>query len=178
VWIDWRYLGAFLTLFWIAVFCSLEISDYEWRHRITVAASVAILIVLGGQIAEFTYTKVRQRDAMVEHVRVVNALRALGIGSGSPVASIGDANQAYWARLGRLRIVGEIPWDVWDPVVRMPEVSDVEIFWLASGEEKAAVIRKLAETGAKAIVARDVPPGTVGAGWQRVAGTPYSVYHF
>jgi hypothetical protein len=176
VWIDWRYLGAYLTLFWIALLCALRIPDFDRRHQVTGAAAVAIMVVLGCQIGDFTYTKIRQRDAMLEHLQVASSLRGLGVGPGSAVASIGDANQAFWARLGRLRIVAEITLDVWDPVLRKPEISDVEIFWSANAEEKAAVMRKLAETGAKAAVARDVPPGPPGSGWQRIVGTPYSVY--
>ena len=37
-------------------------------------------------------------------------------------------------------------------------------------------MRKLAETGAKVAIARDVPLGQSGLGWRQIAGTPYSVY--
>jgi hypothetical protein len=113
---------------------------------------------------------------MLEHWRVVQALRELHVAPGSPVANIGDSNTAFWARLARVRIVAEIPFDVWDPALLKPDVSDVEIFWAASPQEKAAVMRKLAETGAKVAVATDVPPGSASAGWRRIEGTPYSVY--
>jgi hypothetical protein len=103
-------------------------------------------------------------------------LRAHGVAPGTPVALIGDGNEAYWARLGRVRIVAEIPFDVWDPVVRTPDVSDVDVFWAAGAEERAAVMRKFAETGAKVAIARDVPPGPAGFGWQRIIGTHYFLY--
>jgi hypothetical protein len=65
---------------------------------------------------------------MQEHLKVADRLRALEIGPGSPVDSIEDANQAYRVRLGRVRIVAEIPYDLWDPVVRRPDVLDIDIF--------------------------------------------------
>jgi 4-amino-4-deoxy-L-arabinose transferase-like glycosyltransferase len=177
VWVDWRYFGAYLTLFWIAILCALRIPEFERRRQVTGAAAVAIMVVLGWRICTFSYTKIRQHDPMTEHWKVASRLRALELGPGSPVAGIGDSNQAYWARLGRLRIVAEIPFDVWDPVVRTPDLSDVDIFWAASAEVREAVLRKLAETGAKVAVAKDVPAGPAGLGWHRITGTPYSVYH-
>ena len=168
VWVDWRYLGAYLTLFWMGILCALRIPEFERKDQVTGAAAVAIMVVLGCHLCDFSYTKIRQSDPMLEHLEVVSSLRALQIGPGSPVASIGDANIAFWARLARVRIVAEIPLDVWDLAVREPEISDVDIFWAASAEERAAVMRKLAETGAKVAIARDVPPGPAGSGWQRI----------
>ena len=176
VWVDWRYLGAHLTLLWIGILCALRIPEFERRDQITGAAAVAIMVVLGWHICAFSYSKIRHEDPMLEHLAVARSLRAMKIGPGSPVASIGDANIAFWARLARVRIVAEIPFDIWDPVLREPDITEVSIFWAASAEEKAAVMRKLAETHAKAVIARDVPPGPAGSGWQRIVGTPYSVY--
>ncbi len=134
------------------------------------------MAVLAFHICEFSYTKIRQQDPMEQHLKVAMRLSALDIAPGSAVASIGDGNQAFWARLGRVKIVAEIPFDVWDPVVRTPDISDVEVFWAAGPEVRAAVMRKLAETGAKAVIARDVRPGPAAFGWQEIAGTPYSIY--
>ena len=174
--VDWRYLGAYVTLLLIALLCALRIPEFERKYQITGAAAVAIIVVLGSHIFAFSYTQIRQRGSMLEHVEVARSLRALHLGPGSPVAVIGSGNQSYWARLARVRIVAEIPVDVWDPAVRTPEISDVDVFWAASAEEKASVMRKLAETGAKVAIARDVPPGPIGSGWQNIVGTQYFVY--
>jgi hypothetical protein len=176
VWVDWRYFGAYLTLFWIALLCALRIPDFDLKRQVTAAAAVAIMVVLAGHICAFTYSKIRQHDPMEEHSKVARHLRGLEVAPGTPVASIGDANNAYWARLGRVRIVAEIPFDVWDPVVRTPDVSDVDAFWAAGAEVRAAVMRKFAETGAKVAIARDVPSGPAGFGWRKITGTHYSVY--
>ena len=178
VWIDWRYLGAYLTLFWIGILCAVRIPEFAWKDKVTGAAGVAIMVVLGFHLLDFSYTSLRQRDPMLEHLKVATTLQALQVGPGSAVASIGDANLAFWARLARVKIVAEIPFDIWDPVLLSPEVSDVDIFWAASREEKANVMRKLAETGAKVVVTQNAPPGADGAGWQRIVGTSYSVYRF
>lgn len=178
VWVEWRYLGAYLTLLLIALLCAPRIPEFGRKHQITGAAAVAIMVVLTCHIGAFSYTKIRQRGSMQDHLEVARSLRALQIGPGSPVAQIGDASVAFWARLARVRIVAEIPFDVWDPALRTPDISDVDIFWAASAEEKAAVMRKFAETGAKVAIARDVPLGPAGSGWQNIVGTPYSVYRF
>jgi 4-amino-4-deoxy-L-arabinose transferase-like glycosyltransferase len=175
VWVDWRYLGAHVTLFWISFLCALWIPDSTWRRHVTGAAAVAIMFVLGFHIYSFSYTKIRQNDPMEPHMEVARSLRRLQVGPGSPVASIGDANMAFWARLARVRIVVEIPYDVWDPALRAPETTDVEYFWGLSAVERATVMQKLAATGARVVVVRDVPPGPAGLGWQRIAGTAYSV---
>jgi 4-amino-4-deoxy-L-arabinose transferase-like glycosyltransferase len=175
VWVDWRYFGAYLTLFWIALLCALRIPEFEQRGQVTGAAAVAIMAVLGFHICTFSYVRIRKADPMEEHIKVVRQLDALNIAPGSAVASIGDGNLAYWARLGRVRIVAEIPFDVWDPVVRTPDRSDVDVFWAASADVRTTVMQRLAETGAKAVIARDVPAGPAGLGWQRVADTSYSI---
>jgi hypothetical protein len=176
VWVDWRYFGAYLTLFWIGLLCALRIPEFDRRRQVTAAAAVAVVVVLGMRICTFSYTKIRQPDPMREHWKVASHLSGLQVAPGSPVANIGDSNQAFWARLARLRIVAEIPYDVWDPVVRTPDVSDVDIFWAASPDVRAAVMRQLAQTGARVAIAKDVPQGPAGFGWERIAGTPYSVY--
>jgi hypothetical protein len=176
VWVDWRYLGAFVTLLLIALLCALRIPEFERKQQITGAAAITIMVVLGSHICTYSYDKVRQPDAMLEHLEVAHSLSAMNVLPGGEIASIGDANIAFWARLARVRIVAEIPYDVWDPALRVPDVTDVDIFWGASADEKAAVMREFAKTGAKAVVARDVPPGTAGLGWQRVPKTTYSIY--
>jgi hypothetical protein len=75
-----------------------------------------------------------------------------------------------------VRIVAEIPLNLTDPAIFRPDITEVDIFWAASAEVKAAVMRKFAETGAKAVIARDVPPAPAGSGWQNIVGTPYSLY--
>jgi hypothetical protein len=175
--VEWRFLGAYATLLLIALLCSLRIPEFERKRQVTGAAAVAIMVVLGCQICAFSYTQIRQSGSMLEHLAVARSLRALPLGPGSSVAVIGDGNSGYWARLARVRIVAEIPLNIWDSSVKKPDISDVDIFWAASAEEKAAVMRKLAETGAKVAIARDVPPGQASSGWQRIVGTAYSVYH-
>jgi hypothetical protein len=176
VWVEWRYLGAYLTLLVIALLCALRIPESAWRHRVTGAAAVAIMVVLGCHIGAYSYTHIRQSGSVLEHREVARTIKALHLAPGSPVAVIGDGNQGYWARLARVRIVAEIPLDVWDPTVRKPEISDVDLFWAASAEEKAVVLGKLAATGAKIAIAQAVPPGPAGSGWQNIAGTSYSLH--
>ena len=65
----------------------------------------------------------------------------------------------YWAHLAGVSVAAE--------------VYDASQFWSATPELKSKAISQLTHSGAKAIVARDVPGEFIGAGWQRVPNTNY-----
>jgi hypothetical protein len=98
------------------------------------------------------------------------------VGAGSSVANIGDSHESCWARLARIRIVAEIPHNIYDVSVGTPLPTEVDRFWKADDGIKWAVLRALSETGAKITVARGAP--SVPRGWQQIAGTHYVVYCF
>src|ERR1019366_2901442 len=76
-WVEWRYLGAYVTLLLIALLCALRIPDSARKYQITGAAAVAIMVVLGCHICAFSYSQIRQRGSMLEHLEVARSLRAL-----------------------------------------------------------------------------------------------------
>ena len=82
------------------------------------------------------------------------------------MASIGDSFKAYWARLARVQIVAEI---------YSPQVAD---FWAADHSIKSQVINAFATTGAKVIVAQNVPSLASTRDWQRIGNTSYHAYMF
>jgi hypothetical protein len=75
------------------------------------------------------------------------ALRALGVRPGDEIAVIGDGMGAYWARLARVHLVAELP------------SSAAETFWAGDSALQRRVLDAIAGTGARAVVADDVPPG-------------------
>jgi hypothetical protein len=84
-----------------------------------------------------------------------------GVKPGDGVASIGYTYTAYWARLGRYRVVAE---------VCAPEAPR---FWAAGTAGRAEVLRRFRQAGARAVVCDSVPAGA--SGWEPVPGTRYAV---
>lgn len=93
---------------------------------------------------------------------IAEQLARAGVPAGGRVARIGEAPGTYWARLGHLRIVAEIP--------------AADEFWRASPDTQAARMQRLEAAGVLAVVADGralpVPPG-----WIRVAGAPWVIVH-
>jgi len=104
----------------------------------------------------------RQYEGAQTHPQwaIAEQLARAGVPAGSRVARIGDAPGTYWARLGHLRIVAEIP--------------AADEYWRASPETQAARMQRLRAAGVLAIVADGrgilIPPG-----WSRVAGAPWVI---
>jgi len=76
-----------------------------------------------------------------------------GIGPGSRIALVGPADQAYWARAGRLHIVADVPGP------------RVQAFWALSLEAQDALLAQFAAAGAQWIVASVPPSGGAPEEW-------------
>jgi hypothetical protein len=74
---------------------------------------------------------------------------------------VGHSFTAFWARLARLRIVASI------------EEQHAGAFWKAEPAMHAAVLRRLSETGASAVVAAPTTLTPLPPGWQPVGETGY-----
>jgi hypothetical protein len=78
------------------------------------------------------------------------AMRRAGIGPGARIAIIGSPFEAYWARTGRLQIVGVVPpWRVAD-FIGLPETKR-QVFY-----------REFARAGARAVVSQSSMPPIAG----------------
>jgi hypothetical protein len=89
----------------------------------------------------------------------------MGMQPGHEVAVIGNGQAAsLWARLARLRIVAELPWQ------------EEKKFWEADAQVKQRVIDALMSTGVNAIVADNALANHSMDGWRRIGDTNRSVY--
>jgi hypothetical protein len=166
IFVEDRYLGGFLLLLWAGIFSSIRIPRTESGTAIVRCVTLAIVILLGVQIAWSAGHSVVRAVSFRSPAdpAVAEELIHEGIVPGDKVAFIGFAlPDHYWAHLAGVSIVAEVYHD------------DVESFWGAGPELKMRVLSLFAKSGAKAVVTRDVPPMFFADGWKHVAGTPYFV---
>jgi hypothetical protein len=176
-----RYVGPFVVLLWVGVFCGVRLPDSYESRRLVACVIVAIislvtLIKIAAPTAQVIYDSgrdlIRWRDTSVNlHWQVADGLRQMGIQAGDHVALIGLGSREYWARLARVRIVAEIP----QSHEGEPEYQEAHKFWAADDFVKSQIIQTFARTGAKVIVARERRNAAT-TGWQSIANTDYYAY--
>lgn len=163
--VEGRHVAPYITLLWAAVLGGVRLPATAWSPRLASAlvgvALTVVLLDLGTySIKEVAGAGRTDRDPPWE---VAQGVQELGIGAGDAVAYIGPAvDEAFWARLARVRIVAEMY------ARPTPE------FW-ADAETRRAAVRALSSGRPGTIVARDVPPAARGDGWRRVAETSHFV---
>jgi hypothetical protein len=81
-------------------------------------------------------------ESTARDVAIAEAIPRFGIAPGDRVASIGDGQEAYWAHLARVSVVAEV-WSI-----------DSARFWSEPLALQQAVLRSMADSGAKAVVWR------------------------
>ena len=103
--------------------------------------------------------------------RVAETMAGMGLVPGDKVAWIRPqpftAKQTYWwARLGRWRLIAEIP------------AGQEDAFWNAAPDSREQALRALAATGAKALIATRLPAGASQVGWRPAGNTGFYLYAF
>jgi hypothetical protein len=161
-----RYIAPFALLFWAAMLPGVSLPDSPMSRRLITTATVAAIATLAVSMIGTAACQRMKGCYGSAHPQweVAEGLRQMGVRPGDKVASIGLPAVAYWARLGRVSVVAEIP-----------EVA-ADTFWLADPSVQSQVIETIAKTGAKLIVADKVPPFVSPAGWRRIGKTDRYAY--
>lgn len=142
------------------------------KNGVYVAVAVFLVMALG--TAEYTVRVAMNHMAIPgtgpesawQDVVAAEQLRRMGAQPGDKIAVIADGTGAFWARLGKLRIVAEI----------MDSNHGSKEFWDAPEEVQQQAYEAFARSHAKLVVTvcPPWPPGTL-TGWQQIAETPYCV---
>jgi hypothetical protein len=178
--LETRYVGALIVVLWVGLFSGISIPKTSTARRMILCVSAAIAIVLSLQCIKGAVRDLITIVHPAPHVQwqVAQSLRGLGIRPGDKVAAIGWNFGAYWARLARVSIIAEVPYQ---PHVAPGEASfspeNVDKFWESSSNVRSRVMEKFAQSGARAVVAemrRPEPPGS----WIRIDHTAYCAYVF
>jgi hypothetical protein len=163
VYVQARYLAGFLMVIWIAIFSSVRAPRTGASQRIfsavTITLTLAISVTLYPQFRsniEAAFQPMRNTDW-----EVAKALRDdFGLHDGDSIGCAGNCFFSYWARLGKLNVMTEIP------------SREALVFRGSSSSTQAAALQAISVTGAKAVVSTI----DLGKGWNRVAQTDYYVY--
>lgn len=169
--IEMRYIAVFLALLWVGLFAGVRLPSRGEAQRVGTAVAIGIVLAVGIPIVLTVYNDVRPglRHPAFPEWQVAQELHTSGIHSGDKVARIGGTYAADWARLLRARVVAEIP------------RYQATYFWSAAPVIQAQVMEAIHSTGAKAVVAKQIPPTEVFTpftGWKKVGDTGYFVFVF
>lgn len=178
VYVEGRYVGAFLVLLWASLLSAVRLPAGTRAHRWLVGAAGLIVLFFGLQLAAFHAEGAARLVGLptgaraaagtgqlagpggeTRPVALAREVRAAGLAPGEPIAFIGYAFGAYFARLAGLRIVAEVPW------------SQGERFWSLEPDRREEVLEKLRAAGAVAVVSEFVPEGDPPAGWRWLGST-------
>jgi hypothetical protein len=168
-----RYTSGAMLVAWGAALVATKISGEERKAMVFWTACLLLCALI---VARVTYTQIedhQRNEASAQSVIVAERLRSMEVEPGTPIALIGDGVDASdWARLGRLRIIAEVPHN------HFPDIRDsATAFWNSSPEDEKAVLNILKSTGAKAVVADAIPPA-LPPGWLPLGNTGRAVFFF
>ena len=170
-----RYVAAFILPLWLVLFGALRLPVEARSGKLVrcIVVTVAVVIIfaqIGRSISLFRTARtdlVAIREAEFLHLQVAEDLNSRGIKSGDPVGMLNFNSTwlpvVHWARLAHVRIIAELP------------NTDSDTFAAADDSHRREVIETFARTGAKAVVAMDVPDKVMLPGWERVGRTDYYV---
>jgi hypothetical protein len=166
--VESRFLGAAVIVMWCCLFAAIRVPGSDWSTRLSVSCLLAGCAAIGLSLTARLTAELSQIAKRQPHT-VWNAaqdLKRLGINSGDSVALMGDeghpkASDYYWAHLGQIRIVAEIP------------SAGVSTFWTAEPATRQYVFKLLSQTGARALITGTPPPISQKAAWQALGATGY-----
>jgi hypothetical protein len=168
-----RYLAPFLSVLALLAIAALARTQAPFAKA--PGNLVVALCLLGGALTaekeiavaaeRFGESGGSGRDSVWN---VAEALAKLPIPRGTLSAAIGDTWPHDWARLARLRIIGEV-------VNRDGEhtTSQDEVFWKSPPLVRAEVLQAFRAVGARLVVARDVPAGADTSGWAHIPDSDF-----
>ncbi len=167
-----RYIAPFIVLLFAGVFTSVRLPNSPESKRLIAGMSIATLVIISSQVFGQAAKNLRTvLSGSQQHIEweAAQSLQQLGLRPGEKVAVLGQylAPHYHWARLARVKIVAE--------------VFDEKSFWEADPVIRAEILRRIKNTGVKAIVQRPgfkIPNGAIAPGWRKVGNTDYYAYFF
>lgn len=171
-----RYIAPFLVVLTLGALAAVRPPESPAIGRVafsqfTALASLFTALVVGLDVAYNSALAVGRLALEVRghpepHAQydVATALAARGAGPGARVATINGAIDAYWAHLGRVRVIAEVP------------AEGVFTFWASADARRRAVYDAFSAAGAMAVIAQNPPQWASTREWVPLGATGY-FYH-
>jgi hypothetical protein len=161
--VEGRYVAPFLPVIWIAVFGSALGSLREVSPRMAMAVILGAVLMTGLRVAKLVETDLIAAAGPMRNVdsEVARGLEMQGLRAGERIAILGDVGEVEWAREAGVRIVSEMP------------LGEERTFWGGDAIERQRVFQVFADTGARVVVTKDVPPEAGREGWVRLGETSF-----
>jgi hypothetical protein len=137
-----RFVLGFSLLLWGAAWASVSVSpglQLLARRAMLAGTLVFAAYTMPGL---FHYVVSQRTESTARDMAIAEAIPRYGIAPGDEVGSIGDGQAAYWAHMARVSVVAEV-WSI-----------DSAQFWSGAPPLQQAVLRSMANAGAKAAVWR------------------------
>jgi hypothetical protein len=170
-----RLTGAFLIVLWVTLLAAVRLPDSPQTVQLASHISMAVVFTVLVQVILGSYENARYGTKDDTEATVADTLHHMGFAPGTEVGYIGSSFQAYWARLGRLRIVAEIPDSTFDSLTYTPSSTDAEVFWSSSLPIQDAALRAMAASGVKCVLTKNPPKGSDLTRWKEIGNTSYYV---
>jgi hypothetical protein len=158
--IEFRYIAPWLILIFIGCYSGILVRNGIAERALLVLLAVTFISPRLVDLAAATRMLVKQRGLSGDML-VARELEAMGIKRGDAIATVGNGFQHYYAYLAGVHIVAQI--------------SNPKKFWSLTPSHVIVVEQTLAQTGAKALLTFNRPPGFQPNNWHSVPGTSYSI---
>jgi hypothetical protein len=158
-----RYVAVFVVMLIAAMVSGIRLPDSGRSRRALARLAVVAAILTGLHFAVWSGLSVKAvgrplpADPLLD---VATGMREIGIGPGRRVAIIGrKIEHVFWARVGRIKIVGQIP--------------DTDAFLALSPAVQEELAIAMARSGAQALVSWEWVATHSSLPWQRVGASTY-----
>src|SRR4029077_12756620 len=105
IWIEPRYLGPFIGLFWAGVFSGLRLPDTLESRKLLTSVTTALAVVIGVALLGSTASQIDTVGTVPPlDWQVASALHRAGVRQGDRIGAMGRVMKCGWARLARVQI--------------------------------------------------------------------------
>jgi hypothetical protein len=162
--VEFRFIAPFaLMLLLVTIARARIVSGTEpgWVRRFHLIMVLAPTIAMAWAVSRDLFDVIANKP--YEPWVVAQQLHTMGVRPGTEVGVIGSAGDTYWAHLGVMRIIAEIP-----------EKEDLR-FVAADDARRQQVLALFSSVGAKIVVTGNAAVANPAEGWREIPGTRHFV---
>jgi hypothetical protein len=158
--VEFRFIAPFALILVLVTLAQVRIvtgAKPGWVRRFHLVMILAPALAVAWAVSRDLVAVIV--DKPYEPWVVAQQLHIMGIPPGTEVGVIGNAGDTYWAHLGGMRIIAEIP-----------EKEDLR-FISANGARKQQILALFSSVGAKIVITGNATVANPAEGWRQIPGT-------